>query len=97
MPAKANLGRTAHICDPVARQNDSQIMMVVSLGAAGIGKGRAGPALAWPAPASRRSCTNRHAIGLTACAAATAVQQHRRYCTTRNAAPPAKALIFSAS
>ena len=35
MPAKANLGRTAHICDPIARQNISQILMVVSLGAAG--------------------------------------------------------------
>ena len=55
MPAKANLGRTAHICDPAARQNINQIAMVVILGAAGIGKGRAGPVLTWPAPASRRS------------------------------------------
>ena len=41
--------------DPVARQNTGQITMVVIVGAAGIGKGRAGPALTWPAPASRRS------------------------------------------
>ena len=41
--------------------------------------------------------SNRHAIGLTACAAATAVQRRSRYCTTRNGVPLTKPRIFSAS
>ena len=42
--------------------------------AAGIGKGRAGPALARPAPAGRRSYPNRHAICLGCGAAASPTQ-----------------------
>ena len=78
MPAKANLGRTAHICDPVARQNNIQLLMVVISGTAGIGKGRAGPALTWPAPASRRS----YQIAMR-CALATAAQRQSQVRDTR--------------
>ena len=40
MPARANLGRTAHICDLVARRNNSQIKMVVISGADRVCQGR---------------------------------------------------------
>ena len=69
MPAKANLGRTAHICDPGGRQNISQIQMVVSLGAPGCAEGRGATPLC---PSARR--------GASLCSGAAAIRRRRRIC-----------------
>ena len=95
MPAKANLGRTAHICDPGDWQNYLPVLMVVILGADRVRQGRV------RRPSLGSSCGRDSPLRAPQAylprSSANTLQQRRRYCTSRNAAPPAKALIFSAS